>query len=77
MAHHVNDGLAVFGTATGGMRAKNVCRALGIGVTARDTEGMRAKLKRLVTRHILTETEPGLFTLAAPTPSAWPVSWTP
>jgi glycine cleavage system regulatory protein len=61
--------LAVFGTATGGMRAKDVCLALGAGVTAKDTEGMRAKLKRLVARHILTETEPGLFALT-PAPSA-------
>jgi hypothetical protein len=62
--------LAVFGTATSGMRAKDVCLALGVGVTAKDTEGVRAKLKRLVARHILAETEPGLFTLAAATPSA-------
>jgi hypothetical protein len=61
--------LAVFGTATGGMRAKDVCTALGVGVTAKDTEGIRAKLKRLVARQILTETEPGLFTLAPTTPS--------
>ena len=62
--------LAAFGTATSGMRAKDVCRALGTSVTAKDTEGMRAKLKRLVARHILAETEPGLFTLAPPTLSA-------
>lgn len=46
------------------MRAKDVCLALGVGVAAKDTEGMRAKLKRLVARQILTEAEPGLFTLA-------------
>jgi hypothetical protein len=69
--------LAVFGTASGGMRAKDVCRALGSGVTAKDTEGMRAKLKRLVNRHILAEIEPGLFTLATPTPSTEPVTRTP
>lgn len=61
--------LAVFATATDAMRAKDLCLALGLGVTARDTEGMRAKLKRLVSRQILTEAEPGLFTLA-PTPAA-------
>lgn len=62
--------LRVFDTATVGMRAKDVCLALGIGVTAKDTEGIRAKLKRLVTRHILIESEPGLFAPAPATPSA-------
>lgn len=61
--------LAAFSTATGGMRAKDVCLALGLGTTPKDTEGLRAKLKRLVTRQILTESEPGLFTLTAATPS--------
>jgi hypothetical protein len=55
--------LAVFDPTSGGMRAKDVCQALGLGTTAKDTEGTRAKLKRLVNRQILTETEPGLFTL--------------
>jgi hypothetical protein len=40
-----------------------VSRALGIGTEPKDTEGIRAKLKRLVNRQILTETEPGLLTL--------------
>jgi len=62
--------LAVFATATSGMRAKDVCLALGLGITAKDTEGMRAKLKRLASRHILIETEPGLFVRASKTPSA-------
>lgn len=61
--------LAVFATAASGMRAKDVCLTLGLGVTAKDTEGMRAKLKRLVSRQILIEAEPGLFTLV-PTPTA-------
>jgi hypothetical protein len=56
----------VFGTATGAMRAKNVCRALDSDATAKDNEVLRAKLKSLVTRGVLTETEPGLFTLASP-----------
>jgi len=51
------------------MRAKDVRLAVGTGVTAKDTEGMRAKLKRLVARQILTETQPGLFALAPATPS--------
>lgn len=62
--------LAVFATATGPMRAKEVCLALGLGTAAKDTENLRAKLKRLATRQILTEAEPGLFALAPPTPSA-------
>src|SRR3954454_6529642 len=59
--------LVVFATAAGGLRAKDVCQALGLGVTARDTEGVRAKLKRLVARQILVEAEPGLFMLAPAT----------
>jgi hypothetical protein len=47
------------------MRAKDVCHALGIGTEPKDTKGVRAKLTRLVKRQILTETEPGLFALAA------------
>ena len=62
--------LAIFHTATGGIRAKDICHALGTGTTAKDTEGLRAKLKRLVARQILAEPEPGLFTLASPPPSA-------
>jgi hypothetical protein len=61
--------LAVFTTATTALRAKDVCLALGLGVTPKDTEGLRAKLKRLVTRQILLETEPGLFILAPTRPS--------
>jgi hypothetical protein len=55
--------LALFTPDRGALRAKDVCRALGIGTEPKDTEGIRAKLKRLVNRQILTETQPGLFTL--------------
>jgi len=48
----------------GGLRAKDVCLALGIGTEPQDTEGIRAKLKRLVNHQVLTETQPGLFTLS-------------
>jgi hypothetical protein len=61
--------LAVF-TTTEPMRAKDVCLALGLGVAPKDTEGIRAKLKRLTARQILVETEPGLFALAAIPPTA-------
>ena len=56
--------LAVFTPGRGALRAKDVCQALGIGTEPKDTEGIRAKLKRLVNRQILTEAQPGLFTLA-------------
>lgn len=55
--------LAVFTADRGGLRARDVCLALGIGTEPKDTECIRAKLKRLVNRQILTETQPGLFTL--------------
>jgi hypothetical protein len=45
------------------MRAKDVCVALDIEPLPKHVEGARAKLKRLVSRKILTETEPGIFTL--------------
>jgi hypothetical protein len=47
----------------GGLRAKDLCRALNIGDQSRHIEGMRSKLKRLVGRDILTEPQPGLFTI--------------
>ncbi|MFF2149593.1 hypothetical protein [Kitasatospora sp. NPDC058190] len=61
--------LAAIETAGEGLRVKDVCRALGLGTEARHTEGTRAKLKRLVSRGILTEPEPGLFTLTNPAPA--------
>ncbi len=62
--------LAVFTATTGsGLRAKDICHALGVGTTANHTESLRAKLKRLVARGVLTEPEPGLFTLAQSTTS--------
>lgn len=44
--------------------ARQPSHALGPGAEPKDTEGIRAKLKRLVKRRLLTETEPGLFALA-------------
>lgn len=55
--------LAVLGSATAGMRAKDVCLALGIEPLPKHVEGARAKLKRLVTRELATEDKPGIFTL--------------
>ncbi|MEU6260368.1 hypothetical protein [Streptomyces sp. NPDC047043] len=61
--------LALFEQNGDGLRAGDVCRTLGTGTEPRHTEGMRAKLKRLVSRGIRTEPEPepGLFTLPRPT----------
>ncbi|WP_328843434.1 hypothetical protein [Streptomyces sp. NBC_00258] len=63
--------LALFERNGDGLRARDVCRTLGTGTEPRHTEGMRAKLKRLVNRSILTEPEPGLFTLT-PLPPTTP-----
>ncbi|MEV5447866.1 hypothetical protein AB0N23_35965 [Streptomyces sp. NPDC052644] len=64
----------MFHAATSPMRAKDICRALGTGTTVMDTEGLRARLKRLVARQILTKPEPGLFTASAnPVASRWAV----
>ncbi|WP_433549173.1 hypothetical protein ACQPZG_32005 [Streptomyces sp. CA-294286] len=43
------------------MRARDLCQALDLPILPKNTEGIRSKLKRLVSRGILTETEPGLF----------------
>lgn len=64
--------LATF-TGTEAMRAKDICLALGLDTIPKNTEGLRAKLKRLVTRQVLLETQPGLFT-RAPTPAPDPES---
>jgi hypothetical protein len=48
------------------LRARDLCVALDLPIVPKNTEGIRSKLKRLVTRGILTETEPGLFTQPRP-----------
>ncbi|MEV0158356.1 hypothetical protein AB0H57_32405 [Micromonospora sp. NPDC050686] len=55
--------LAVLGSAPAGMRAKDICLALGVEPSPKHVEGTRAKLKRMVNRHVLTEDEPGVFAL--------------
>ena len=62
--------LAVFAATDSRLRAKDICHALGVGTTANHTESLRAKLKRLVARGVLTEAEPGIFTLAQPATSS-------
>jgi hypothetical protein len=56
--------IEAFTHATGPLRAKEACRALGTDTDARHVEGMRSKLKKLVARGILAEPEAGRFTLA-------------
>jgi phosphate uptake regulator len=56
--------LTVLGTATAGMRAKDICLALDIEPLHKNVEGARAKLKRLVNRKLVTESETGIFILA-------------
>ncbi|GAA0908470.1 hypothetical protein Vau01_100260 [Virgisporangium aurantiacum] len=59
--------------ATGNpLRAKDICVALGTGTAAKNTESLRAKLKRLVTRDVLTELESGLFALTRPATASSP-----
>jgi hypothetical protein len=40
--------------------------ALDLPIVSKNTENIRSKLKRLVSRGILAETEPGLFTQPHP-----------
>jgi hypothetical protein len=61
--------LAVFAATGNPLRAKDICVALGTGTAAKNTESLRAKLKRLVARGVLTEPESGLFTVAQPATS--------
>ncbi|GAA4610256.1 hypothetical protein BJY16_007753 [Actinoplanes octamycinicus] len=50
-------------TTTASMRAKDICLALDIEPLPKHVEGARAKLKRLVNRELVIETQPGIFTL--------------
>ncbi|MDG4757254.1 hypothetical protein [Micromonospora sp. WMMD710] len=56
--------LHVLTTAPTGMRAKGICLALGVEPSPKHVEATRAKLKRMVNHQVLTEDEPGMFTLA-------------
>ena len=46
--------------------AVNLCLALDLPIVPKNTESIRSKLKRLVSRGILIETEPGLFARLRP-----------
>ncbi|MEN8655466.1 hypothetical protein ABCR94_34040 [Streptomyces sp. 21So2-11] len=58
--------LTALADAGGPMRARDICEALDLPILPKNTEGIRSKLKRLVTRGILTEPEPGLFAQPRP-----------
>jgi hypothetical protein len=48
------------------LRARDLCVALNLPIASKNTENIRSKLKRLVSRGILIETEPGLFAQPRP-----------
>jgi signal transduction histidine kinase len=54
--------LAAFADLRRPLRARDLCLALDLPIASKNTENIRSKLKRLVSRGILIETEPGLFT---------------
>lgn len=57
--------LVAVAEAKGPVRSKEVCAAVGLSDAANHTEAMRGKLKKLVARGMLVESEPGRFALAA------------
>jgi hypothetical protein len=57
--------LVAVAEAGGPVRSKEVCAAVGLSDAANHTEAMRGKLKKLVGRGLLVESEPGRFALAA------------
>jgi len=58
--------LTVFADAARPMRARDLCQALDLPIALKNTENIRSKLKRLASRGILVETEPGMFTQPRP-----------
>jgi hypothetical protein len=58
--------LTVFTDAGRPLRARDLCQALDLPIVGKNTENIRSKLKRLVSRGVLLETEPGLFTQPRP-----------
>lgn len=58
--------MAVFAQADGPLRARGVCEAMDLDPAPNNINNVRLKLKRLTGRNILTEPEPGLFTLPRP-----------
>jgi hypothetical protein len=64
--------LAVFADAAGPMRARDLCQPLDLPIVPKNTENIRSKLKRLVSRGVLVEAEPGLFIQPRPWPGCEP-----
>jgi hypothetical protein len=58
--------MTVFAEADGPLRARGVCEAMDLDLAPNNINNVRMKLKRLTGRGILTEPEPGLFTLPRP-----------
>ncbi|UQA98123.1 hypothetical protein K9S39_39405 [Streptomyces halobius] len=58
--------MAVFTDSDDPLRARDLCPALDLPIVPKNTEGIRSKLKRLVSRGILAEIEPGLFARPRP-----------
>jgi hypothetical protein len=58
--------LDIFGDLGRSLRARDLCQALDLPIVPKNTEKIRAKLKRLVSQGILVETEPGLFAQPRP-----------
>ncbi|MEU0572809.1 hypothetical protein ABZ297_46415 [Nonomuraea sp. NPDC005983] len=58
--------LTIFANVDRPMRARDLCQALDLPIVSKNTENIRSKLKRLVSRGILIKTEPGLFTQPCP-----------
>ncbi|MDQ1049533.1 hypothetical protein [Streptomyces sp. V4I2] len=58
--------LTTFADTAKPLRARDLCQALDLPIVPKNTEGIRSKLKRLVTWGILTEPEPGLFAQPCP-----------
>lgn len=56
----------VFAAADASLRARAVCEAMDVEIAPNNVNNVRLKLKRLVERGILVETEQGLFTRPRP-----------
>ncbi|MEU6589888.1 hypothetical protein ABZ923_11795 [Streptomyces sp. NPDC046881] len=69
--------MAVFATADAPLRARAVCEAMDVEIVPNNINNVRLKLKRLVERGILVETEQGLFTQPRPWPPSEPAARPP
>jgi len=59
------------------LRARDLCTALDLPIVARNTEGIRSELKRLVSRGILVEPNPDCSPSHARNPARSPLTRTP